>query len=499
MILTRWPFRSEYLFSWDSANYALAMERIDIAAHRPHPPGYLGYVVMARGLEPFLKDANAALVAWNIIATALIVLLMLRIAWDIASRQERPQAFIAAATTLTLTSPLLWFYSDVAEIYPSELLGTLLIGICAWRAVHGQRRALLELALAVPLAATFKLTASVFMMPLAAYAWWRAASRDRLRAVVLFTSCGLAAAALFLFLAPGLIDIIWNQFVVSTSSSRVVASRVFDPLERFNRNARDTLTAGVSMLGVVNALALVVWVICDRRLPSGLDRRTALLWAGPWLFLCVLIHIGKPGYILPALPVAALILAGFYCRLNSRIGTVLIATQAILNIIQFAVLGPLPDFVTGGQQAYSAKTFSQRIASDLQALTFPTSALIRRTDEQQRNVLATIRRTCLSMDPVVVATVEPMDARRVMWYLPSATVVHTEDQSVRWVGTRGHFEEVRDTTPPVTTACPVVWLMTDDKVPALGLPPVARREPGVGFVIPAHLIRLAPGSIRFEQ
>ena len=42
--VTRWPFRSRALFSWDSANYALALERIDIGAHRPHPPGYLAYV-----------------------------------------------------------------------------------------------------------------------------------------------------------------------------------------------------------------------------------------------------------------------------------------------------------------------------------------------------------------------------------------------------------------------------------------------------------------------
>jgi len=64
-IAMRVPFRSHYLHSWDSANYALAMERIDIATHRPHPPGYVGYVMAARGLDAFLRDPNAALVCWN--------------------------------------------------------------------------------------------------------------------------------------------------------------------------------------------------------------------------------------------------------------------------------------------------------------------------------------------------------------------------------------------------------------------------------------------------
>ena len=33
----------------------------------------------------------------------------------------------AATAAIFLTSPLLWFYGEVAEIYPSELLVTLLV------------------------------------------------------------------------------------------------------------------------------------------------------------------------------------------------------------------------------------------------------------------------------------------------------------------------------------------------------------------------------------
>ena len=66
--LTVWPLRSRHLFSWDSANYAFAVERIDISAHRPHPPGYLGYVFAARALRGLTGDVNAALVAWNVLA-----------------------------------------------------------------------------------------------------------------------------------------------------------------------------------------------------------------------------------------------------------------------------------------------------------------------------------------------------------------------------------------------------------------------------------------------
>ena len=71
VVLTRWPLRSHALFTWDSANFALAIARIDVAQHRPHPPGYLGYVPVARAINFVVRDANTALVLWNVVATAL--------------------------------------------------------------------------------------------------------------------------------------------------------------------------------------------------------------------------------------------------------------------------------------------------------------------------------------------------------------------------------------------------------------------------------------------
>ena len=46
-ILSRIPFRSRYLFSWDSANFALALEHYNVAFHQPQPPGYPLYVASA--------------------------------------------------------------------------------------------------------------------------------------------------------------------------------------------------------------------------------------------------------------------------------------------------------------------------------------------------------------------------------------------------------------------------------------------------------------------
>src|SRR5258708_11986240 len=44
--LSRVPFVGRYLFDWDSLQFALGMQRFDLASHRPHPPGYIGDVMV---------------------------------------------------------------------------------------------------------------------------------------------------------------------------------------------------------------------------------------------------------------------------------------------------------------------------------------------------------------------------------------------------------------------------------------------------------------------
>ena len=48
ILLTRLLFKSHYLYEWDSVHYALAIEKLDILWHQPHPPGYILYVFLLK-------------------------------------------------------------------------------------------------------------------------------------------------------------------------------------------------------------------------------------------------------------------------------------------------------------------------------------------------------------------------------------------------------------------------------------------------------------------
>lgn len=492
-LVTRWPLRSRWLFSWDSANYALALARIDIGAHRPHPPGYLGYVLAARALNTVLHDPNLSLVLWNMVATVLSALVLAAFAWQSTDHEEGGMDAAIATVAVFVFSPLLWFYGEVAEIYPSELLVSLLVAYTAWRAVCGHHRAIHWCAVALAAAVAFKVTAAILMLPAAAYAWTRAPATARRRSILLLGTLGGAVSLSFLAVQHDLPIVLWRHFMGSTSGSRLVGGEVDEPLRTLNRNLRATLTAGGAALGPVNAVALLVWAFFDRKLPARLDWRLVVLWLGPWLLEFVFIHIGKPGYMLPLLPLACLILGTFYARQRPAAALTLVVAQAVFNIAYFTSVTPASQATMGGSVPYKEKTLRQRAASDLQALTFPTAFTIAQSDARAQQLLTFVATSCPTQDPIVIVGIEPVDWRRVMWYLPSATAVHINDSEVAYIAHHTDFAEVPPAGVLLSTACPVIWLAADEG-------PNTVQKPSVPIVpIPYLGWTTAPGSIRVTR
>ena len=70
----------------DSVNFALGVEKFDVAGHRPHPPGYPLYIALAKistGVVHVVKPswdrdraAAAGLAIWGIVAGALATYLL---------------------------------------------------------------------------------------------------------------------------------------------------------------------------------------------------------------------------------------------------------------------------------------------------------------------------------------------------------------------------------------------------------------------------------------
>jgi Protein of unknown function (DUF2723) len=189
--LTRWVFRSRYLYDLDSVNFALAMKRFDPHVHQPHPPGYFLYICLGRLFNIALHDANLTLVVISILAScaALVAIYSLTSEWFGPSAAK-------FAGVLFLFSPLTWFHGTVALTYIVEAFFSGLIGYLCWRIVAGNQRFAVPAAVVLGLSAGIRPSSLLFLAPLFLFSLRRTTPRQK------FSGLAALAATLTAWFVP---------------------------------------------------------------------------------------------------------------------------------------------------------------------------------------------------------------------------------------------------------------------------------------------------------
>jgi hypothetical protein len=133
----------------DSINFALGVEHFDVAAHRPHPPGYPVLIALAKISTPVLqlvrpswdRDRTAAvgLAIWGVVAGTLATWILTEF-W-LALGLSSPLAFFAAL--LCVVSPPFWFsaarpLSDVPGLVAAMAVLAPLVGDLGMRRDGGR-------------------------------------------------------------------------------------------------------------------------------------------------------------------------------------------------------------------------------------------------------------------------------------------------------------------------------------------------------------------------
>ncbi|HEV1997047.1 MAG TPA: glycosyltransferase family 39 protein [Candidatus Dormibacteraeota bacterium] len=352
---TRLAIRTQYLFNWDSIQFALGVRRFDLVAHRPHPPGYLGYILLGRVLTVASGgNAETGLVLLSALAESVAVLLAYA-----AARQLWGRFAGWSAAILLFTSPLFWFYGGTALSYSLEPAISLAVLWTAHRACRGDGRALLLAALVTGLAGAIRPTDEAFLaVPLMWAAWraWRSGARRRLvvaAAVLAATSLLWLVPLIAMSGGPARYLLASRELSARASDTSAVWKTGLDGLQ-LNGSA---VLAGVALaVGLFAPLGLTYVLV--RRLPgvrrqyqhiARLDRDYVVLTAAllvPTLGVYLLVHIGQLGYILLLLP-ALLLPAGavldgvaravFAAPRARQLRGVLLATCALANAATFAL------------------------------------------------------------------------------------------------------------------------------------------------------------------
>lgn len=181
IVLSRWLFRSHYLYLMDSVNFALGLTDFSPQLHQPHPPGYFLYILVGRLAQHLLPDANDALVAISIVASATTASLVYALTHAWFGRKAARFAGI-----LFLFSPLAWFHGTVALIYMMEACLAALVGLLCWHACNGRPHMVVAAAVALGLAAGFRQSTTLFLAPMWLLALWKARWCNALFALPVF-------------------------------------------------------------------------------------------------------------------------------------------------------------------------------------------------------------------------------------------------------------------------------------------------------------------------
>ena len=294
-----WLSRGTFLVNWDSVQYALGVDSFDLAAHQPHPPGYIGYEWIGRMLAHLTGDVPTALTLMSVVSAALAPALLF-----VLARRMLPRSYALAAALLFGFSPLLWHYGRVALTYAPEVALSLPFVLLVHRANReGRLRDLLGAALAFALLGSVRQSAILMLAPL----WPLALRPFRPRAQV-----GASAVLVAACLAWGI------PLLRASGGTAVYVREAIDLADlavartAFTTASFTGVLQNVGLLGVglvIGMHATLVLLGRARRRPGGSlgalsesDRRFILTWVIVPVLFFIFIHTGQPGYALLILP-----------------------------------------------------------------------------------------------------------------------------------------------------------------------------------------------------
>ena len=302
-VVSRIPLRAHLLPTWDAVQFALALERYDIVAHRPHPPGYILYVAAAWIVNVFVGDATASLVWLSIAASGAEVFFVYRLAWMLYGRLAATVAAIGLAT-----SPLFWFYGEVGLPYALEAALTAMVAMLTWPARCGRASAVMASEVGLGLAGGVRQSLLPLFFPL----WATTAWAGMRRLAPLIAGGVLMALTTALWLVPMLHLAGGVRAYLSASAelfdSTVRATTVMAPGWAWLGNARTLAEAVVLGLGLLVPVAF--WAAA-RAVRSGFRSREwfLLAWSLPALVVYLWLHFGQYGYLLTILPALYILIA----------------------------------------------------------------------------------------------------------------------------------------------------------------------------------------------
>ena len=162
-IISRLFFQPNSVESFDAVNYILAISHFDMSLGQPQPPGYILYILLARGLNLFTQNPHLALLLLSNIASGLAVY-----AIYLAAKVIFDERTGLISAVLLASAPFFWYTGDLASPYATDLFISILFAWLAFHTMNEPTNSKLPWMAAIlcGLAGAFRLQTILFIFPL---------------------------------------------------------------------------------------------------------------------------------------------------------------------------------------------------------------------------------------------------------------------------------------------------------------------------------------------
>ncbi len=339
-IATRVPIAPEYLFSFDTVNFALALDHFDPRLHQPQPPGYPMFVAEARLINALFHSPETTFLVCGLIASVLAPVLVFLLGARLFGHWAG-----AAAAALLFLNPVFWRTTLASPVRPYLAVISAAVAYCAYRAAAGEKRYLWVGALALGLGAGWRPAQLVLLTPLALVAAWRG-TRSVRQVLAGGVVVGLAT---LLWLVPMIVvtsgpDNLFVLFARYLADNSEQSSPLFGGgfWGWWSMFAQGTTWLAMGIAPWAWAMPLLMLPRSEGEAPRPAPFRHStflLLWIVPVVLFYCFIHVAAAGHTLSAMPAFALLGGTALDRGAQRLARWLPRGVVLRNTLLAAALG----------------------------------------------------------------------------------------------------------------------------------------------------------------
>jgi hypothetical protein len=393
--VSRLPFQEKILYHWDSINFALSLQHFDVAAGQPHIPGYILYVLLARWVNAVVGDTQLTLVGISLVSSGLAVACL----YVLGSTMFNRATGLTAALFLA-SSPLFWFYGEVALPHSLDALVVIVTVWLLYRIMQGEAALAVPAAIWIGVAGGLRPQTQLFLMPLALVAGWRLGWKRGLLALGVMAVVDFAWAIPLVWSTGGLARYLqvtreytaafntttsvfsggglwglqrnvhklamytlygWGLAVIpaavaglevlrSLSARRLAIAKGLTPRSwSVERSGGQTHKEQFSITQAVGQRASALSGAVSTAVMRDMRFSVMLLWLGPVLVFYVFIHMGQQGLVFVFLPALLLLSAAALYQVWTRTlyRRLLVAVLVMVNV---AIFVAAPMYPLGGDQ-----------------------------------------------------------------------------------------------------------------------------------------------------